>query len=355
MPGEYYQPLYLTVVTILTFIQFSRYQKGSIKRNNNELFSLIFSVATSLFIGFRPDWYGFTDSRNFIRSIESLAGYDFSFTLDTDNILFDNLLVWIGCNSLGWALFFLIIAFIYFVGMWVACKKMFPQDTLAAYLVCLAAFSTFSYATNGIKAGAAASLFLIAIAYQDKKVISIIFLLLSLGFHHSMVMPIAAYILAIIHRNPKTYFFMWIACVFIALLHITFFQSLFAGMTDEQGAGYLMSSGTNWGGREGFRADFVLYSSMPVIVGWKAIFKRNIRSSRYNFLLSLYLITNSIWMLCMYANFTNRIAYLSWSMYPVVLIYPFLNENFGNNRYRTFSYVMLLHLLFTLFMVIVYY
>lgn len=355
MPGEYYHPLYLTVLTILTFVLFSRYQKGNIPKSNDSKLFFLFAVIIALFIGFRPDWYGFTDSRNYIRSIESLEGYDFSFNFDADNVLFDNLLVWIGCNSLGWTLFFLIIAFIYFVGMWIACNKMFPKDTFAAYLVCLAAFSTFSYATNGIKAGAAASLFLIAIAYRDKKFISLIFLLLSLGFHHSMVMPLAAYLFASLCKNPKIYFVLWFLSLLVALLHITFFQNLFAGMTDEQGAGYLMSSGTGWGGKEGFRADFVIYSSMPVLVGWTAIFRKNIQSVKYNFILNIYLITNSIWMLCMYANFTNRIAYLSWSMYPIVLIYPFLNENFGNNRYRTFSYVMLLHLLFTLFMAIIYY
>lgn len=55
--------------------------------------------------------------------------------------------------------FFGLIAAIYFIGMFVACRKLFPSNTLIVFLVCLAAFSTFSYGTNGIKAGAAASLF----------------------------------------------------------------------------------------------------------------------------------------------------------------------------------------------------
>ena len=60
-------------------------------------------------------------------------------------------------------------------------------------------------------------------------------------------------------------------------------------------------------------------------------------------------------MLCMYANFTNRIAYLSWFLYPIVLIYPYLNEDWGVNKYKIFSMVVFLHLSFTLFMSVIYY
>ena len=77
-------------------------------------------------------------------------------------------------------------------------------------------------------------------------------------------------------------------------------------------------------------------------------------SGLYKDLLNLYLCTNGVWMLCMYANFTNRIAYLSWFLYPIVLIYPFLNEELGPQRYRQFSKVMLCHLAFTLFMAFIY-
>ncbi len=53
--------------------------------------------------------------------------------------------------------------------------------------------------------------------------------------------------------------------------------------------------------------------------------------------------------LCMYAGFTNRIAYLSWLIYPIVLIYPYLDDEcaWGSKRYSQFSIVMLLHMMFT--------
>ena len=95
---------------------------------------------------------------------------------------------------------------------------------------------------------------------------------------------------------------------------------------------------------------------MPVIVGWYALVKKKLQvSDLYKKLLSLYLCLNGVWMLCMYAEFTNRIAYLSWFLYPIVLIYPFLNEQWGRDRYKKFGLVMLGHLGFTLFMNVIYY
>ena len=40
---------------------------------------------------------------------------------------------------------------------------------------------------------------------------------------------------------------------------------------------------------------------------------------------------------------------------PIVLIYPYLNENWGHTRYKDFSKVMLAHLGFTLFMKFIFY
>jgi hypothetical protein len=171
-----------------------------------------------------------------------------------------------------------------------------------------------------------------------------------------MIMVIAAFTITLIIKNAKFYFAMWLFCLLMAAAHITTFAQLFSGFTTDHGAGYLLTEGGNDGTKGGFRIDFIIYSAAPVVVGWCAVFKKNIElSSLYKKLLCLYLCLNGIWMLCMYASFTNRIAYLSWFLYPIVLIYPFLHEQWGENRYRIFSLVMLGHLGFTLFMNIVYY
>lgn len=357
----YYKSIYLLIVTICTIFCYFKYKAaGERIVADNVTPTILLAIFLTVFIGIRPvhtifaDMVGYADYNQYIKNIK------FHFDTDTENLLFDNYLAWVGSMKLGTEFFFTTIAAVYFGAAYIGIRKMFPNDTLVAYLVFLGAFSTFSYATNGIKAGAAASLFIMAIAYRENLKVCIPLVLLTYGFHHSMMLPIAAFFLTLVYRKPKVYFVAWCVCVVIAAAHITIFQELFANisadtMADEHGARYLRAD-SSVVYLTGFRLDFVLYSSMPVLVGYWAMYKKNLVMSKfYTCLLNLYLCTNGIWMMCMYASFTNRIAYLSWFLYPVVLIYPFLNEDWGPSRYRTFAKVAFLHLAFTLFMEVVYY
>jgi hypothetical protein len=362
VPASLYETIYLLVVTIISIAVFMQYQK----RNGNmmylhkgsDVFAMVVMVSLVLFIGLRPlSGRSFVDMVNYASYYDSmLDGAIFYFDPTTDNLIFDNLFAWWGSVRLGYTSFFLLIAAIYFGASYLGIKKLFPNDTLAAYIVFLAAFSTFSYATNGIKAGAAASLFILALGYRENLKVCIPLVFLSWGFHHSMIMVVAAFGMTLFIKNPKVYFGMWIFCFLMAATHITTFAQFFSGFTTEHGAEYLLGEGGSDGTRGGFRIDFIIYSAVSVVIGWYAVFKKKVQlSSMYKNLLNLYICLNAIWMLCMYAEFTNRIAYLSWFIYPIVLIYPFLQEQWGSNRYKTFSLVMLGHLGFTLFMNIIYY
>ena len=163
-----------------------------------------------------------------------------------------------------------------------------------------------------------------------------------------MALVIAAYALTLFVKNSKYYFVGWVICLIIAALHISYFQILFAGFTDEHGAEYLLSKENS-----GFRLDFILYSAVPIWVGYRMIYKYRIESSMYSFMLNLYLCTNAIWLLCMYSSFTNRISYLSWFMYPIVLLYPFVELKWSDEQPRYLRYVVYGHLAFTLFMALV--
>lgn len=357
IPAAYYHTIYLTLVTLMTFVAYAQYQshKGTrmFKSSRTEVIGVVLVLFLILFIGFRPisNRY-FVDMPNYVTYYTVLyEGVPFFFRWDTDNLIFDNLFAWWGSERLGYTSFFVCMAAIYFGAAYLGIRKIFPNHKFTAYLVFLAAFSTFSYSTNGIKAGAATSLCILAMGYREKLVICIPLVLLSWGLHHSMIMVVSGFVLTLFVKSPKYYFIVWSLCFLMAAAHITTFQHLFSGFTTEHGAGYLLTEGGQHGGKGGFRLDFILYSAIPVLVGWYAVFKKKMtQSSLYRDLLNLYLCLNGVWMLCMYANYTNRIAYLSWFLYPIVLIYPFLEEQWGRSCYKTFSLVMLGHLGFTLFM-----
>lgn len=357
---EIFQYILLFVTTVFTLNVYDKYKKSSPNQYTiikDELPIIAVVISLILMFGLRPtDDYWFADSYWYNRNYWIKEGDAFTLRLDAINLIWDNLFDFFCSYKLGISNLFLLADTLYFGCTYLACRKMFGKHSTAAYLVFLGAFSTFSYSYNGIKAGVAASLFILAMAYYDKLYICAPLVLISWGFHHSMQLPVAAFVLSFLYRNSKVYFAFWAICVFLALAHITYFQDLFAEMTDEKGAGYLMGKEEDWGGNNGFRLDFIIYSAAPVYLGYKATFKKKLKlSKQYIALLNIYLITNSIWMLCMYANFTNRIAYLSWFLYPIVLIYPIINENWGAFRYKTFSKIIAYHLSFTLFMELIYY
>lgn len=353
----YYESVYILVVLFFSIFCFEKYRRQSSPIKEDGKPALVYAVILALFIGFRPVHPIFYDTVVYAQYYDYIYGDPFRFLMDVENLIFDNLLHYMASARFSCTIFFLLIAFIYFVGRYIACKKMFPNNTWAAFLVFLGAFLTFASAVNGFKAGAAASLFVCAIAYRDNKPLAISLLALSWGFHHSMSICIAAYILVLMYKNTKTYFAFWFFALVVAIAHITEFQSIFADYVDDKSAGYLITEeegGEGW--YTGMRYDFVLYSFMPILVGWNAIFRKRIRIPEYTFVLNLYVLLNALWMLCMYANFTNRIAALSWALYPIVIIYPYLSEKSNYpNKNRMFAVVMLLHLAFTLFMKFIYY
>lgn len=353
----FYKYINIAFITLLTFLVSNKYRiagSNSVHeiRQNSYIATFLMLIFT-FFIGTRPESFEFVDMMWYAKYLHSGMMMDYGF--DVENIIFDNILaLWVNMKFSAES-FYIFIAFIYYGGILFACKKLFPNNTLLAFVVYLGAFSTFSYAVNGVKAGAAASIFLIALAYRDnwKKCLPLLFV--SWGFHHAMMMPIAAFIVVKFYKNPKVFFLGWLFCFIMAAAHVTYFQVLFANYTDDKSAEYLATTGEDWKGQAGFRIDFILYSVMPILVGWYAVMKHKIKSEFYNELLCLYLLCNGLWMLTMYVNYNNRIAYLSWLMYPIVLIYPFLNENWPGNKNKILVRVAILHVMFTLFMNIFYY
>lgn len=356
IPAQDYATINYLIVLLLTILYIPKYRiANSYHRNSPPGGGVLVLILFIVFIGYRPISEVFADMRQYQGIYERWDGF-FIFDIHAENVIYDNLMYYFASISFPPTMFYPLIACIYYSCTFFACRKLFNDNYLQAFIVFLGAFSTFSYGTNGIKAGAAAAIFLLAIAYRKSLWLSMVLAMISLGFHHAMQLPIVAFISSLIYKNSKVYFVFWCFCLLMAVTHISSFQALFANLSDEKGMSYLNTVNSDWGGKSGIRIDFIIYSAMPVLIGYYAIFHKKIHiSDTYKFLLNMYLITNGVWMLCMYANYTNRIAYLSWFMYPIVLIYPYLNEKWGPMQYVTFTQVAFLHLGFSLFMHFIYY
>lgn len=355
----FYNQVYVSVIAIVTIIcifkyniKESPYNLNEKREKNNNLLPLGLAILVTIFIGLRPLSGAFVDMMNYHGTYQIVAdmGEAFYSEEDNHNPIFNKILTYFATNAYEILIFFFVIACIYIGGIYWSLQKIFPKDLLYAFIIYLGAFSTFSYGTNGIKAGAAATIFLLAFAYYRQPLLIALFCFLSLGFHHSMLVVVSAFILAYFIKNPKWYFYGWLFCFIIAAMHITVFQQIFADLLEDDSANkYLLGNENDWGGRAGFRWDFILYSLPPIAIAWWATYKYKIKDRLYQLLFCTYLSTNAIWMLCMYMPYNNRLAYLSWFLLPILICYPFFKFKLYPTQYRTLNLIVGVYLAFTVF------
>lgn len=354
--GIYYQYIYLLIVSVLGITVYQKYRTSEIKVLDSYHVTLMWAMLFALFIGTRPPYDVLSDTGGMVNYYKLNLYLDWTFSWDTSNYIFDNLLLFLSSEGIHYSIWLIIMALFYFVGNSIACKKLFPENSFLAFVTFLGAFVSYSSAVNGFKAGIAAAMFTCAIAYRKNKIMSVLFLFLSLGFHHGWIVCVIAYFICLFIRKDRLFFYFWLFALIISASHITYFQVLFASLgIDDKASDYLI--GDNIGGRGGFRLDFILYSVVPILQ-WFILKKRNIElSDRYRFVISLYMLLNGVWMLCMYANFTNRIAAYSWGFYYIVILLPCFESknNMMCTSKKTLVSVMTKNLLFTLFMQVIYY
>ena len=151
-------------------------------------------------------------------------------------------------------------------------------------------------------------------------------------------------------NKPKYMYIAWGIAILVSLAIGGYIDSLLSMMSyDQRLADNLQNNnadGVVMAHR--FRWDFLLYSSMPLLLGWYTIFKRNYYNKTYLILLGTYIYANCFWILAIRAIFSNRIAYLSWFLYPIVLAYPLFNfPVFKKQHSKKTALILLAHIALT--------
>ena len=156
-------------------------------------------------------------------------------------------------------------------------------------------------------------------------------------------------------RSPKWCIFFWILSIVISLTAGSFMESFFAGLGfDEKLTNYIRGNSDSETmaqfSQTGFRWDFLLYSSMPIILGWYIVMRCKITDRQYIVLLNTYILSNAFWIMVIRASFSNRFAYLSWFMYAIVLFYPLIKIPVYNRQGKVLANILLAHVMFTVIM-----
>lgn len=253
--------------------------------------------------------------------------------------------------------FFTLVDIGYFGFTLWGCKRLTPNNVLISFLFCLGSLSFYSYGTNGIRNGLACSIILLAIAFfsgnKRDKIISALLAFVAFNIHHTTALPILMTIVSSFFiKSFKWAYTFWILSILISLVAGSAVTALFAALGFDDRVSYLtaeIEDGTF--SHTGFRWDFLIYSMMPIVLGYYVVIKHGIKDKTYLLLLNTYTLSNAFWVMVIRANYSNRFAYLSWFMYPIVLAYPLLKlDIWGDEQGKHLKQIMAAHIGFTWFM-----
>ena len=359
LSAELYGPIYRFISIVLTIYYYSRLnQSFGLDYNKKRRYGLIlfYAIAFIIVVGYRPiSGYYFGDTSNYARIFYILQGD--SLPISEDEWIFDYITWWCA-QRMDVHSYFLLIEILYIVPVLIACKKICPNNPDVMMLFFMTAFSFFTYGTNGIRNGMACSLIILAIsfAYDKKKrklLISLLLAFIAYGCHKSTALPILAMFVCLFFKNTKLLIYFWILSIVISLVAGSqveaFFTSL--GFDDRMSRYGSVNINADIFSHTGFRWDFLLYSAMPILLGWYIVFKRGIISEKYSYLLNVYILCNSFWVMMIRASYSNRFAYLSWFLYPIVLAYPLLSfKVFQDKNNSKVAWILVAHTAFTIIM-----
>lgn len=346
MTAFWYHSLFFVALVVSMMHASSRVLSGK----NGLLFSwILFAYAVGMIAFFPVPWnvgadrtlyaYGFIHAGNegFITE-----GTDYLFGLYCALVarFFD----WQGC--------FVVTALIYVGNHLIAAYRCSRENVALLFLLMLSSFSFYAYGVNTIRAGFAASFLLLAVVYYRQLVWFFLFIFIAVNCHYSMIIPSLAMVAARYWNKPKLYIGLWLCCVLASAVAGHYFETLFAGMSSDSRVSYLAVDAQDTHYKVGFRVDFVLYSLLPIVAGYYYLVRKRIQSEFYSFLLNTYILANCFWILVIRANFSDRFAYLSWFLYPLVLIYPMCHFKIAPQQHAKMALILLVSAGFTYFMFI---
>lgn len=241
------------------------------------------------------------------------------------------------CRELGFSSseWFVLIACIYIVPVIIGCRLISPNSPLTPFVFFVASFLFMSNGMNGIRNADACSLaFLgICILMQSQRIKTLFFisplLIAAYCIHQSTIMLTIPLLLSFfLIKSTKTAVLLWFIAIILSLALGNSVAHVVAAFSENDKAMGYLSGGENDHimqafSKRGFRWDFLLYSALPIIIGWIVTVKFNIVDKSYQLLLNTYILSNAVWVIFIYAAFSNRFAMLSWFIYPFVLAYPF--------------------------------
>lgn len=358
-----YLPVFLTIASVFSAVIIFQYIASPDYRfqmqKNSLLMPCLLCFVLVFWLGGRPvSGAVFGDMVNYALSY---AGID-----PTASVLIDWHSEWIWpylaviCKNIGLNVhgYFIVIEAGYiFSALW-AVKRFVPNNPMLGLLFVLMSLMFFSFGTNGLRNGLACHIMLLAMSYffDDKYLVGGLLCLIAFGLHRSTILPIAGMLAGrFVIKDLRYAILFWFSSIVISLVVGNAVSVFLASLGfDDRMASYNTTEFAALFSRTGFRWDFLFYSIFPILMGWYVCVKKQIKDDWYRTLCVSYCLCNAFWVMVIRAAFSNRFAYLSWFMYPIIIVYPLVNLPVWEDQDRKTAMILAVYCSFTLIMQLVY-
>ena len=362
MSTEIYVALYYIIVLIVALLSSTWGFHSRIVQRYGTRCAISLVLLVLLAFTYRdidPKFFG--DTVAYYRMYRNVCKYGISEILDYKDYGF-GLLTYLCSYFRSVQAYFFVIALLYIFPVYYVFRKHYPSNSVIALVLFICSFSFFGYGTNGLRNGIATSLCIFAF-YSPRLVVQVVVFIIAFYIHKSVILPSCIFLFTWKYNNPKHYIWIW-GIIFVAVLILG--NSLVGNVAtldilgdDER----LQEYSLNFGESEvhasrfsstGFRWDFVLYSAIPILIGYLYVFKYKFEDILYNRLLCTYILCNAFWLIYIYQPYNNRFAYLSWFLYPIIIAHPLLmNSNLIPKQKEKEKYMILGNELFTFAMYLI--
>ena len=360
-----YSPLFFSFFCLWgLFVGLQYYNsKGMLQtqRQESALVGWVVALMIAIWLGMRPNsgtYFG--DTANYAIIFRAFQPADFVIDFKKE-WLWDSL--YYITKNLGYDIHFLftVVSLLYMVTGYAAIRILIPHKPIITLILFCGSLMFFSFATNGLRNGLAChiTLLVFVLYFKEQRILAAVIAFLAYSIHHSVGIPLAGFICSLfIYKRPHWSIIIWGLSIVASLLlgnSLTGFIEQFS--VDERLQGY---TNLEQGGKGvqfssyGFRWDFLAYSAMPIVLGYYTILKKRITDNWYSVLFSTYCLANAFWVIFIRAAFSNRFAYLSWFMYPIVVAYPLFFFKLWNDQDKKVGQIILAYVGFTAVMQFLY-
>lgn len=343
----------ICIISILSCLYIiTRSGKSTNTNSPSIIIGLTISVALSILFAYYPiEWGTYSDREGYLYVFQNQGNAsftDWAWQFINQSIAF---------YSYEHINFFIILAMLYICIRYYACYILSKRYHLIFFIMMITSFMFLGYGVNTIRSGIASSFLFVALSIplNTKKdiLLSALICLIAIGIHKSMALPVLSFLIAHLLQDPKKLIRLWFISFLLSFFFGSFFESILGDFIEEnagqQAGNYILSKTTEEYNR-GFRIDFIIYSAIPIIMGWYYIIKKNFVDKKYLVLYSTYILSNIFFILVIRANFVDRFGYLSWFLMPVILIYPLVKKKMFEKQNNKIALILFCNTLFTFLM-----